>query len=61
MEGTMTLLDTLFRRSERNRTIRNLMALDDHLLADIGVTRSDLYDMMHDRRRDGRHVARGHE
>lgn len=31
----------------KRRTLGNLLELDDALLADIGVTRNDLYDAMH--------------
>ena len=52
-------LSALFRRAERNKTISDLLKLDDHLLRDIGLTRADLTLM-----RRGRHHAspsRGHE
>ena len=42
----MTLLSTLFRRSEKRRALSSLMSLDDRMLADIGLTRSDVYQMM---------------
>ena len=42
----MTLLSTLFRRSEKRRAFASLMALDDRMLADIGLTRSDIYQMV---------------
>lgn len=38
----MSLLTTLFRRSEKRRMYASLMQLDDHLLRDIGLTRADL-------------------
>lgn len=43
----MNILTSLFRRSERRRAFSELSRLDDHLLRDIGVTRSDLHEMMH--------------
>ena len=42
----MTLLSTLFRRSEKRHALSSLMSLDDRMLADIGLTRSDVYQMM---------------
>ncbi len=56
----MSYLSTLFRRAERNKTLSDLMKLDDHLLRDIGLTRADLTLMM----RQSRHhtsPSRGHE
>ncbi len=32
----------LFRRAERKRVLSDLMKYDDHLLRDIGLTRTDL-------------------
>lgn len=52
-------LTSLFRRSERKRVLTDLMKFDDHLLRDIGLTRTDLALM-----RSGRHhtsPSRGHE
>ena len=46
----MSLFSSLFRRSEKRRTYSDLLQLDDHLLRDIGVTRSDLHRMMVDTR-----------
>ena len=42
----MNLFSSLFRRSEKRRAYSNLMQLDDHLLRDIGLTRSDIHRMM---------------
>jgi uncharacterized protein YjiS (DUF1127 family) len=55
----MSYLSTLFRRAERNKTLSDLMKLDDHLLRDIGLTRSGVAEM----RRRGNHgsPSRGHE
>ena len=55
----MSYFSTLFRRAERNRALADLLKLDDHLLRDIGLTRTDISAM-----RQGRHHAspsRGHE
>lgn len=52
-------LTSLFRRSERKRVLADLMKFDDHLLRDIGLTRTDLAEM-----RSGRHHRKspsGHE
>lgn len=38
----MNYFSSLFRRAERNKVLGDLMKLDDHLLRDIGLTRSDL-------------------
>jgi uncharacterized protein YjiS (DUF1127 family) len=38
----VTFLTTLLRRSEKRRMYASLMQLDDHLLRDIGLTRSEL-------------------
>jgi uncharacterized protein YjiS (DUF1127 family) len=38
----MAFLTTLLRRSEKRRMYADLLQLDDHLLRDIGLTRSDL-------------------
>ena len=42
----MAFLTTLLRRSEKRRMYADLMQLDDHLLRDIGLTRSDLHARM---------------
>jgi len=55
----MSYISALFRRAERNKALSDLLKLDDHLLRDIGLTRTDLTLM-----RQGRHHAspsRGHE
>lgn len=49
----MNLITSLFRRSEKRRAYDHLMNLDDRLLRDIGVNRSDLHLMM-----DGNRTAR---
>ena len=55
----MSFMSTLFRRSERDKVLSDLMKLDDHLLRDIGVTRADLTSMRANRRRV--FPSRGHE
>lgn len=46
-------LSSLFRRSARRRALADLLELDDHLLRDIGVARTDLHLM-----RSGSRTAR---
>lgn len=46
-----SLFTSLFHRSEKRRAYTELMRLDDHLLRDIGVTRSDVRDLMSGRNR----------
>lgn len=45
-DDEMNMLTSLFRRSERRRALADLSRLDDHLLRDIGVTRSDVHELM---------------
>ena len=45
----MSYLSALFRRAERNKTLSDLMKLDDHLLRDIGLTRGDVRQLMNGR------------
>lgn len=52
----MSLLTSLFRRAERKKIFADLIKYDDHLLRDIGLTRSDVALM-----RAGRSAARAHE
>lgn len=52
-------LTSLFRRSERNRALGDLLKLDDHLLRDIGLTRTDVA-LMRAGRRNGS-ASRAHE
>ena len=42
----MNLFSSLFRRSEKRRAYSNLMQLDDRMLRDIGLSRSNLHEMM---------------
>ena len=42
----MNIFTSLFRRSEKQRTYASLLQMDDRLLRDIGLTRSDLHLMM---------------
>jgi uncharacterized protein YjiS (DUF1127 family) len=42
----MNIFASLIRRTTRRRTYNDLMQLDDHLLRDIGLSRSDVRSMM---------------
>ena len=42
----MNIFTSLFRRSEQRRANTSLLNLDDHTLRDIGLTRSDVHQMM---------------
>lgn len=42
----MNLISSLLRRADRRRAYVNLLQLDDHLLRDIGISRTDLHQMM---------------
>ena len=42
----MGYISSLFRRSEKRRAYAELSQLDDHLLRDIGISRSDLHQMV---------------
>ena len=55
----MSYLTTLFRRAERNKALSDLLKLDDHLLRDIGLTRTDITAMRQNRLHAS--PSRGHE
>jgi len=55
----MSMISSLFRRSERRKTYADLLHLDDHLLRDIGLSRGDLRQMMRGRTAPSR--ANAHE
>jgi uncharacterized protein YjiS (DUF1127 family) len=42
----MNIISSLFRSAQQRRTYNDLLRLDDYLLRDIGITRSDLHLMM---------------
>jgi uncharacterized protein YjiS (DUF1127 family) len=42
----MNIFASLIHRAARRRTYSDLLQLDDHLLRDIGISRSDLRSMM---------------
>jgi uncharacterized protein YjiS (DUF1127 family) len=43
----MSIISDLIRRSQKRRAYMSLLQLDDHLLRDIGIHRSDLHQMVH--------------
>ena len=42
----MSFLSDFFERAAKRRAYSDMLKLDDHLLRDIGVSRSDLHQMM---------------
>jgi uncharacterized protein YjiS (DUF1127 family) len=54
----MNAISSLFRNAGRRKVYADLLRLDDHLLRDIGLTRSDVNTMMTGR---GRKTSRTHE
>ena len=56
-----SLFSFLFRRAERNRVLSRLSQLDDHLLDDIGLARTDITQMRRSRRTGRGPIARAHE
>jgi uncharacterized protein YjiS (DUF1127 family) len=57
----MNMFTSLFRRSEKKRTYADLMQMDDRLLRDIGLSRSDLHLMMSGNRTAHTKGHRAHE
>lgn len=57
----MSLLTSLFQRSSKRRIYSDLLQLDDHLLRDIGLTRSDVHRMIADRGPHRSPTIRAHE
>ena len=57
----MNLFSSLFRRSEKRRAYSNLMQLDARLLRDIGLSRSDLHEMMQASRTSRTRRSHDHE
>ena len=52
------MFSSLFRRSGRRKIYADLLQLDDHLLRDIGLTRTDVHQIMSGR---GGKMTRTHE
>jgi uncharacterized protein YjiS (DUF1127 family) len=42
----VNIFTAFFDRAAKRRTYSSMLQLDDHLLRDIGLTRSDLHEMM---------------
>ena len=57
----MNMFTSLFRRSDKKRTYADLMQMDDRLLRDIGLSRSDLHLMMSGNRTAHTKGHRAHE
>ena len=57
----MTLLSSLFRRPEKRRTYADLLHMDDRMLRDIGLNRSDLHLMMSGQRTSHTKHGRSHD
>ncbi len=57
----MSILASLFRRAEKRRAYSDLMSLDDRMLRDIGINRSDLHLMMAGSRTAHARSRRDHE
>jgi len=57
----MNILSSLFRRSEKRRAYADMLQLDDRLLRDIGLSRSDLHQMMNGSRTAHTKTIRAHE
>ena len=57
----MKLLASLLRRAEQRRAFTSLVQLDDYLLRDIGLQRSDLHQMMAGSRTPHVKGTRAHE
>jgi len=57
----MNLFSSLFRRSEKRRAYASLVQMDDRLLRDIGLSRSDLHQMMQGTRTAHTRRNRDHE
>jgi uncharacterized protein YjiS (DUF1127 family) len=56
----MNIISALIRRSQRRRDYTSLLQLDDHLLRDIGINRTDLHQMMHGARSPHAPAAKRH-
>jgi uncharacterized protein YjiS (DUF1127 family) len=57
----MNILASLFRRAQKRRTYTDLTQLDDRLLRDLGISRSDLHQMSAGSRTAHRKGNRAHE
>jgi uncharacterized protein YjiS (DUF1127 family) len=57
----LDLVSAVKRHAEKRRAYANLMQLDDHLLRDIGINRSDLHQMLNGSRTAHTKGIRAHE
>ena len=57
----MKFLNSFFRRAEQRKAYSDMLQLDDHLLRDIGLSRSDVHQMMAGTRTAHSRGIRGHE
>ncbi len=57
----MSLISSLFRRSEKRRASADLTQLNDRMLRDIGLSRSDLHLMMSGQRTSHTKGGRSHD
>ena len=57
----MNLFSSMLRHAAKRRTYAEMLHLDDHLLRDIGVSRSDLHQMMQGTRTAHTRGHRTHE
>ncbi len=57
----ISLFSALFRRSEKRRTYTDMLQMDDRMLRDIGISRSDLHRMMAGSRTAHSKGTRSHE
>lgn len=55
----MNPISSLLQRSARRRTYANLLELDDHLLRDIGISRTDVHQLINGRSSARRTSAHG--
>lgn len=57
----MSIFTSLFRRSQKRRSYADLLEMDDRLLRDIGLNRSDIHLMMNGTRTAHTKGHRAHE
>ena len=57
----ISLFSSLFRHSEKRRAYTDMLQMDDRMLRDIGVSRSDLRKMMDGTRTAHSKANRSHE
>jgi uncharacterized protein YjiS (DUF1127 family) len=57
----MNIISALIRRTQRRRAYTSLLQLDDRLLRDVGINRSDLHQMMYGARTPHARATTRHE